>query len=88
MVQQSIQLTGRFLGNEDDGVSESVLPFVSTYVYKLRHVPKLPPNILNYLHSLLGVLAFKMKYDSSFNFEHEEDAEAEFLDFRKVYIEL
>lgn len=79
---ETIRITQAFFIHEDDGISETVLPFITSFVYKLKH-QVITDNMLQYLKILLDGIAIKMKFHSSFNFDQEEDNEALFLDFRK-----
>jgi len=83
LVETSIVIALRFMANSDDGISERVFTFIGLYLYKLRHSKGLPDKVVGYLRNLLEIIYHKMKFDSSYNFEREEELEAEFLKYRK-----
>ena len=81
LVHESIMLTIPFLRNEDDGVSETVLPLIAAFLYKLRHQTG-PEQSFPFLQQLLEAVALKMQFVEHFNFDVEGDDEMLFQKFR------
>ncbi|XP_057296563.1 exportin-T-like [Hydractinia symbiolongicarpus] len=74
----------RFLGDEDDDISEAMTEFCHSYLGLLKQLNG--SNLMDcrkHVKNLLVVIVNKMKYDEEFNFENENDEEAEFIEFRK-----
>jgi len=72
----------RFLGDEDDDVSECVFEFAHEYINLLKDLPDNKP-YQGRLVAIFEVVVNKMKYDEKYNFDKESDTEAEFIEYRK-----
>lgn len=62
----------RFLGDEDDDISEAMTEFCHSYLGLLKQLNG--SNLMDcrkHVKNLLVVIVNKMKYDEEFNFENE-----------------
>ncbi len=70
------------MAHADDDVAEAVLPAMQLYVQHLRQLPALTAADRARVASLLTACLAKMRYDETFNFDREGEAEVEFLEYR------
>lgn len=82
-VENKVNLLFRFLGDEDDDVSGAVGAFTTDYISLLKQMNPISVKQRENIESLLYVLIKKMKFDESYNFEHEGEDEAMFMEYRK-----
>lgn len=82
-LEEKVPLMFRFLGDEDDDVSAAVIPFVQEYIGILKQMKQISPKHREHIEGLLYTVIKKMKYDDSYNFDHEGEDEAMFQEYRK-----
>ncbi|XP_053377142.1 exportin-T-like isoform X1 [Mercenaria mercenaria] len=82
-VENKVSLLFRFLGDEDDDVSGAVATFTTDYISLLKQMDPITPKQRENIEALLYILIKKMKFDESYNFEHEGEDEAMFMEYRK-----
>ncbi|XP_056000713.1 exportin-T-like isoform X2 [Ostrea edulis] len=82
-LEEKVPLMFRFLSNEDDDVSGAVAPFVQEYISFLKQMKQMSPKQIENIQGLLYTIIKKMKYDDSYNFDHEGEEEAMFQEYRK-----
>ncbi|KAJ8301279.1 hypothetical protein KUTeg_020266 [Tegillarca granosa] len=82
-IESKIPLMFRYLGDEDDDVSGAVTPFAQEYIAVLKQIKPLSQKQLENIKGLVYIVVKKMKYDESYNFEHEGEEEAMFQEYRK-----
>jgi len=75
----------RFLGDDDDDVSEAIFEFCHSYLGLLKQLngSSIVEGHKKFVKEFLVVVISKMKFDDSYDFENESDEEAEFQEFRK-----
>ncbi|XP_013079973.2 exportin-T-like [Biomphalaria glabrata] len=73
----------RYLGDEDDDVSDYVIEFATEYIALVKSLPSMSQIHKKHIEGLLFTIIKKMKYDSGYNFEKEGEEEAEFQEYRK-----
>ena len=61
----------RFLGDEDDDVSEACLEFATEYIAMVKGLPSASESQKKHIEGLLVTIITKLKYDQGYNFEHE-----------------
>lgn len=71
------------LSNEDDDVSESVSEYCQNYINIIKNYPIRSDQQNGFVCEILKIIIEKSKYDDSYNFDHEGEDEAEFLEYRK-----
>ncbi|KAL5516022.1 hypothetical protein EMCRGX_G001278 [Ephydatia muelleri] len=81
-IESKVPYMRRYLSDEDDGVSEAVIPFAVQYVGILKHYGRSQENTER-IRALLCVVINKLKYDESYNFMNEGEEEALFVEYRK-----
>ncbi|XP_062575597.1 exportin-T-like isoform X1 [Saccostrea cucullata] len=82
-LEEKVPLMFRFLGDEDDDVSGAVIAFVQEYIGVLKQLKQLSPKHREHIEGLLYIVIKKMKYDDSYNFDHEGEEEAMFQEYKK-----
>ncbi|KAH3816261.1 exportin-T-like isoform X2 [Dreissena polymorpha] len=82
-IESKVPLMFRFLGNEDDDVSGAVACFTTDYISLLKQMTPLSAKQRENIETLLIVVINKMKFDESYNFDHEGEDEAMFQEYRK-----
>jgi len=83
MLERSLLLMFRFMNNEDDDVSQSVVGFATGYLHTMKNNVDLTPKQNENLSLLLQIIRNKMKYDDSYNFDKQDENEAAFQEYRK-----
>ncbi|GFO01906.1 exportin-t-like [Plakobranchus ocellatus] len=73
----------RFLGDEDDDVSNAVIDFAIEYIAMMKTLPAITEGQKKHIEGLLFTIIKKLKYDESYNFEKEGEEEASFQEYRK-----
>lgn len=75
----------RFLGDDDDDVSEAIFEFSHSYLGLLKQLNgnTIVESHKTFIKDFLIVVISKMKFDDDYDFENESDEEAEFQEFRK-----
>ncbi|XP_064399906.1 exportin-T-like [Halichondria panicea] len=82
-IDRKLPYLHRFLSDEDDGVSETVIEFAVQYIGVLKQRSNLSDNDRLQLQSLLRAVVNKLKYDEDYNFDSEGEEEIMFIDYRK-----
>ncbi|ODM97182.1 Exportin-T [Orchesella cincta] len=83
-IETKIPLLLQILGHECDDVSATVLDFVRDYLHLVKSFRDLSEaNLKDFKASLLDVVIRKLRFDSSYDFNHEGEDEACFLEYRK-----
>lgn len=87
LLAQSIELKLPFvlllLNHADDDISECVSEYCMHYIGILKQNKMLTREQQANIENMLNIIINKTKYDSSFNFDHEGEDEAMFLEYRK-----
>ncbi len=52
----------------------------------MKNVTELNPKQTEHFGFMLQIIRNKMKYDESYNFDNQDENEAEFLEYRKVFL--
>lgn len=73
----------KFLDHDDDDVSQNVSGFGYSYLAVLKQISNISEQQKANLRGILHVIIKKMKYDESYNFEHEGEDEVMFIEYRK-----
>lgn len=73
----------KFLDHDDDDVSQNVSGFGYSYLAVLKQISIISEQQKANLRGILHVIIKKMKYDESYNFEHEGEDEVMFIEYRK-----
>lgn len=73
----------KFLDHDDDDVSQNVSGFGYSYLAVLKQMSNISEQQKANLRGILHVIIKKMKYDESYNFEHEGEDEVMFIEYRK-----
>ncbi|XP_069101295.1 exportin-T-like isoform X2 [Argopecten irradians] len=82
-LENKVPLMFRFLGDEDDDVSSGVTQFSQDYIALLKQMKPISQKQCQNMEGLLYTVIKKMKYDESYNFDHEGEDEAMFQEYRK-----
>ncbi|XP_062522258.1 exportin-T-like [Corticium candelabrum] len=82
-LQSKLPLLFRFLGDEDDDVSQSVFRFAHSYVSTLKSHAEVAEDNYHQFVALLSIVIKKLRYDELYNFEQEGEDEVMFLSYRK-----
>lgn len=82
-IESKLSYLHRYLCDDDDGVSEAIVPFAVQYIGMLKRHSNLSDIDRTNLRSLLDAVITKLKYDESYDFESEGEEEIMFLEFRK-----
>ncbi|RMX59336.1 hypothetical protein pdam_00014020 [Pocillopora damicornis] len=81
--EKKMQYLFRFLSHDDDDVSQNVSGFGYTYLTVLKQIANPSEQQKENLRGILHVIINKMKYDESYNFDHEGEDEVMFMEYRK-----
>ncbi|XP_065673145.1 exportin-T isoform X2 [Hydra vulgaris] len=73
----------RFLGDDDDDVSEAVFEFCHGYLNLLKQLNGTSICANKHIKDIILVVIKKLKFDEDFDFENEGDDEVDFLEYRK-----
>jgi exportin-T len=82
-IEEKLLYLHKYLNDEDDGVSEAMIPFAVQYLSVLKHCANLSDNDRANLQTLLHTVINKYKYDEDYNFLSQGEDEVTFLDYRK-----
>ncbi|XP_065829069.1 exportin-T-like [Oscarella lobularis] len=82
-IESKLPLLYRFLGDEDDDVSQCVLGFAQAYVAILKHSGDLAQRCRSHVSNILSIAIKKLRYDESYDFDSEGEDEAMFMEYRK-----
>lgn len=86
-IEEKLPFALRLLNHTDDDISESVFEFCMHYVSMLKvtkvHTQQQQANI----GSILSIVIYKMRYDSSFNFDNEVPLFTTLVYMQPYYIE-
>ncbi|PFX29322.1 Exportin-T [Stylophora pistillata] len=81
--EEKMQYLFRFLSHDDDDVSQNVSGFGYAYLTVLKQIANPNEQQKANLRAILHVIINKMKYDESYNFDHEGEDEVMFMEYRK-----
>eukprot|EP00118_Oscarella_pearsei_P000252 m.4515 g.4515 ORF g.4515 m.4515 type:complete len:847 (+) comp10890_c0_seq1:178-2718(+) len=82
-IQSKLPYLYRFLGDEDDDVSQCVLGFANAYVALLKQNEGIAQRSRTHISHILSLVIKKLRYDESYDFEAEGEDEAMFMEYRK-----
>lgn len=82
-LKTKLPLLFRFLGDEDDGISESVFGFTHGYISILKLHASIAEEHRHFFNDLLSIVIKKLRYDESYDFENEGEDEAMFISYRR-----
>ncbi|GAM23232.1 hypothetical protein SAMD00019534_064070 [Acytostelium subglobosum LB1] len=84
LLDDFLELLVKFLNNEYNEVSTTVMPFSALYITKLKNVKPLNEKQLQHVTLLVQIIRNKMKYKKEFDFGNPEgEDEVQFAEFRK-----
>eukprot|EP01133_Synstelium_polycarpum_P014604 gene14604-17268_t len=84
LLEQMLELLLKFLNNEFNEVSMTVMSFSALYITKLKNTKPLNEKQLKHITLLVQIVRNKMKYSKNFDFKHPDgEEELQFLEFRK-----
>ncbi|CAL8134628.1 unnamed protein product [Orchesella dallaii] len=83
-IEAKVPLLLQIFGNDCDDVSAMVLDFVRDYLHLIKSFREMSDaNLKDFKASFLDVIIRKLRFDSSYDFNHEGEDEACFLEYRK-----